>query len=165
VLANKRIVDATGTIVAGTMKDNGTVSAELTTAETSTTIAEGYHNGKGAVSVKSTTLEVTPTTSTQELSDEDGAFYSKVSVGAIDTTVFADVTDATVTADTMLKDTVAYGVVDGVATKITGSIENNGDVSGTIDGLTETSYTVPSGYTTGGTVSLTDDIEKALAEI
>ena len=33
------------------------------------------------------------------------------------------------------------------------------------DGLTVTSYTVPAGYTSGGTVSLTDDIEQALAMI
>ena len=43
---------------------------------------------------------------------------------------------------------------------------NNGAISGTIDGLTTTSYTVPSGYHSGsGTVSLTSDIEDALAAI
>jgi len=42
---------------------------------------------------------------------------------------------------------------------------NNGAISATIDGLTTTSYSVPSGYTTGGTVSLTNDIETALAAI
>lgn len=38
-------------------------------------------------------------------------------------------------------------------------------ISGTIDGLTSTSYTIAEGYTLGGTVSLTDDIETALAAI
>ena len=42
---------------------------------------------------------------------------------------------------------------------------NNGAVSGTIDGLTTTSYSVPAGYTSGGSVSLTSDIEEALAAI
>ena len=42
---------------------------------------------------------------------------------------------------------------------------NNGAVGGNIDGLTSTSLTIPAGYTTGGTVSLTDDIEAALAAI
>mgnify|MGYP003301394644 CR=1 FL=1 len=42
---------------------------------------------------------------------------------------------------------------------------NNGAISGSIDGLTTTSYTVPAGYTSGGSVSLTDDIETALAAI
>lgn len=49
--------------------------------------------------------------------------------------------------------------------KQTGAMTNNGDTSGTFDGLTTLSYTIPSGYTTGGSVSLTDDIEKALAAI
>ena len=48
---------------------------------------------------------------------------------------------------------------------ITGSMANNGAITGTIDGLTQTSYSVPAGYTTGGTVSLTNDIEEALAAI
>lgn len=46
-----------------------------------------------------------------------------------------------------------------------GTMANNGAISGTIDGLTATSYTVPVGYTSGGTVSLTSDIEDALAAI
>ena len=53
--------------------------------------------------------------------------------------------------------------VDG--TEVKGSITNNGSISGTIDGLTTTSYAVSSGYTSGGTVSLTNDIENALAAI
>ena len=42
---------------------------------------------------------------------------------------------------------------------------NNGAIAATIDGLTVTSYEVPAGYTSGGTVSLTNDIETALAAI
>ena len=43
---------------------------------------------------------------------------------------------------------------------------NNGAITGTIDGLTTTSYTVAAGYHNGsGTVSLTSDIEDALAAI
>jgi hypothetical protein len=49
--------------------------------------------------------------------------------------------------------------------KITGSMANNGDTGGSIDGLTKTSVTIPAGYTSGGTVSLTNDIEEALAAI
>ena len=52
VLANKIIVSSTGTQVAGTMTNNGAVSATmdgLTT--TSYTIAKGYHNGSGTVSL------------------------------------------------------------------------------------------------------------------
>ena len=49
--------------------------------------------------------------------------------------------------------------------KAEGTIANNGAISKTIDGLTQTSVDIPAGYTSGGTVSLTDDIENALAAI
>ena len=42
---------------------------------------------------------------------------------------------------------------------------DNGSVAGTMDGLTTTSVTIPAGYTSGGAVSLTDDIEQALSAI
>ena len=42
---------------------------------------------------------------------------------------------------------------------------NNGATNLTIDGMQATSVSIPAGYTTGGTVSLTDSIEKALAAI
>ena len=42
---------------------------------------------------------------------------------------------------------------------------NNGAMNKSIDGLTTTSVTIPSGYTSGGTVSMTTDIETALAAI
>ena len=42
---------------------------------------------------------------------------------------------------------------------------NNGAVSGTIDGLSATAFSIPAGYTSGGSVSLTSDIEEALAGI
>jgi len=49
--------------------------------------------------------------------------------------------------------------------EVLGSMANRGAISGTIDGLTTTSYTIQAGYTSGGTVSLTNDIETALAAI
>ena len=70
-----------------------------------------------------------------------------------------------VTAAQML--TGYQGWVSG--TKITGTMANNGQISATITGLGsvtgDTQYTIPAGYTTGGTVSLTNDIETALAAI
>ena len=45
-------------------------------------------------------------------------------------------------------------------------IENRGAVTATIDGLSTMSYTIPKGIHSGsGTVSLTDEIEQALAKI
>lgn len=49
--------------------------------------------------------------------------------------------------------------------QVTGTMANNGATSLTIDGLTTLSVAVPAGYTSGGTVSLTDDIYDALAAI
>ena len=56
-------------------------------------------------------------------------------------------------------------IVDATGAKIEGTMANNGAISKTIDGLTQTSVAIPAGYTSGGTVSLTDAIETALAAI
>lgn len=56
-------------------------------------------------------------------------------------------------------------IVNAEGETVQGSMTNNGAVNGTIDGLTTTSYAVPAGYTSGGSVSLTGDIEEALAAI
>ena len=78
---------------------------------------------------------------------------------------FNNVTLIDLTNDTVVASNVLYGaslhLADGSTT--TGTMANNGAVSGTIDGLISTTYSVPSGYTSGGTVSLTNDIENALA--
>ena len=59
----------------------------------------------------------------------------------------------------------SYNSQTGQAVQLTGSMANNGATSGTIDGLTTLSYTVPAGYTSGGSVSLTSDIYDALSAI
>jgi len=60
---------------------------------------------------------------------------------------------------------VTYEAINSDGEKLTGAMPNNGPIAGTIDGLTTTSFDVPAGYTSGGTVSLTDDIDTALAAI
>ena len=55
--------------------------------------------------------------------------------------------------------------MDAEGTVVTGTMADNGAINATIDGLTTTSYTIPAGKTSGGTVSLTNDIETALAAI
>ena len=149
-----------GVKVEGSMPNNGAAEKTLTTTETSYTIPEGYHNGEGTVIIVPETKTVQPSRSEQNVTPTTGKVLSKVTVGAIPANLI-DTTDATAEASDILSGQTAY--VNGV--KVTGSMTNNAAVNGTIDGLTTTSYVVPAGYTTGGTVSLTNSIETALAAI
>ena len=49
-------------------------------------------------------------------------------------------------------------LIDENGNIITGTMADNGDISGSFNGIDIINYTVPAGYTSGGTVSLTDDI-------
>lgn len=160
VLANKVIVNADGETITGSMPNNGAVTKTLDTTTTSYTIAKGYHGGTGTVSISPETKTATPTKSTQTITPSSGKVLSSVTVAAIPSN-YVDTADATATAGEILDGETAY--VGGV--KVTGSMPNNGSVSATMDGLTQTSVSIPAGYTTGGTVSLTSDIEEALAAI
>lgn len=166
VLATKIIVDATGASITGTMTNNGAVSKTLdaTTSNQSYTVPKGYHNGSGKVQIVLENKTATPTTSSQDITPTAGKVLSKVTVGAIPAQ-YGDTTGDTAVAANMLAGVTAHTISNGSAVKITGSMTNNGAIAGSIDGLTTTSYAVPAGYTTGGTVSLTDDIETALAAI
>lgn len=166
VLAGKIIVDTSGESVTGTMTNNGAATRTLdcTTGNQSYTIPQGYHNGLGAVSITLEEQSATPTTSAQNITATVGKVLSKVTVAAIPSN-FGDTTEDTAVATDILAGVKAHTNVSGVATQVTGTMPNNGAISATIDGLTVTSYTVPAGYTSGGTVSLTDDIEQALAAI
>lgn len=166
VLAGKIIVASDGTEVTGTMVDRGTVTQTLdaTTGKQSYTIPAGKHSGSGKVSIVLEEKSATPTTSSQAISPTAGKVLSKVTVAAIPAK-FGDTTGDTAVAANLLAGAKAHTIVNGTATQITGTMANNGAISGSIDGLTTTSYTVPGGYTSGGTVSLTGDIEEALVAI
>ena len=175
--------------------DNRAVSQKLDTTTASYTVPAGYHNGSGTVSVEleektvTTNGVVTPTAGkvlskitvnvenaptlqektavpskeAQEIvADEGYDGLSKVSVQAIPAN-FADVTGVTVSAADVLTGKV---FVDSTGAKKSGEMANNAAVSATINGLDTTSYVIPAGYHNGsGTVTLTDDIENALAAI
>ena len=166
VLAGKTIVTANGTETEGTMPNRGAVSKTLdaTTSNQSYTVPSGYHDGTGTVSIVLEEKSATPTTSSQNITPTSGKVLSKVTVAAIPAK-YGDTTGDTAVAANLLAGVKAHTIVNGTATQITGSMANNGAISGSIDGLTTTSYSVPAGYTSGGSVSLTNDIELALAAI
>lgn len=163
VLANKVFIDADGVTQAGTMPDNGAVSKVLdaTTGNQEYTVPAGKHSGKGKVSVVLETKSATPAEAAQDITPTKGKVLGKVTVGAIPAK-YKDVSGVTAGAGDVLD---GKFIVDATGAKIEGTMANNGAISKTIDGLTQTSVDIPAGYTSGGTVSLTDDIENALAAI
>lgn len=160
VLTGKVFTAADGTVTTGEMPNNGAVSKTLDATANSYTVPKGYHSGTGTVKIVPETKSVTPTKSAQTITPTTGKVLTSVEVGAIPAD-YITTTDADAVAGEILDGKFAY--VKGV--KVEGSMPNNGATSGSIDGLTTTSFIVPAGYTTGGTIELTDDIARALAEI
>lgn len=163
VLVGKKIVGTDGTVIDGAMTDNGTVTKTLdaTADNQSFTIAAGHHSGEGAVTIVLEQKTATPTKTAQTITPTKGKVLDKVTVAAIPAD-YQDVTGVTATAADVL---VGKKIVDAEGTVITGTMADNGTITATIDGLTTTSYRIPAGKTSGGTISLTDDIETALAAI
>lgn len=160
VLTGKIYVTAEGVVTTGTMVNNGAVAKTLDVTVVEYTIPKGYHNGGGKVKITVETKSVVPTKSVQEVTPTAGKVLSKVTVAAIPDQ-YHDTTDADVVATSMLNGVIGYGK----SGRVVGSMPDNGAVNETIDGLTKTSVSIPSGHTTGGTVSLTNDIENALSAI
>lgn len=166
VLTGKVIVSATGESIAGEMVNNGAVTRTLdaTSNNQSYTVPQGYHSGLGTVSIVLETKSATPTTSSQTITPTTGKVLSSVTVAAIPAK-YGDTTGDDAVAANLLAGKLAHTIVNGVATQIEGTMTNNGAISATIDGLTTTSYSVPTGYASGGSVSLDSSIEDALSAI
>ena len=78
VLANKIIVEADGSVTAGTMPNRGAVSQTIDTSTTSYTIPAGYHNGSGTVSLVTESKSATPSTAQQTITPTAGKVLSSV---------------------------------------------------------------------------------------
>lgn len=149
-----------GEKVTGTMPNNSPAATVLDTETASYTIPAGYHDGTGSVSLSLETKSATPTKAQQTIEPSEGKVLSQVTVEAIPAQ-YVDTSSGTAAAGDILTGKTAF--VNGSA--VAGSMPNNGTTNLTIDGMQATSVSIPAGYTTGGTVSLTSSIEEALAAI
>lgn len=149
-----------GEKVTGTMPNNSPAATVLDAETASYTIPAGYHDGTGSVSLSLETKSATPTKVQQTIEPSEGKVLSQVTVEAIPAQ-YVDTSSGTAAAGDILTGKTAF--VNGSA--VAGSMPNNGATNLTIDGMQATSVSVPAGYTTGGTVSLTSSIEEALAAI
>ena len=160
VLAGKIFVTSAGAVTTGEMPNNGAVNKTLTAQEQNYTIPKGYHSGTGSVSISPESKTATPTKAQQTISPTTGKVLTSVVVEPIPAQ-YVDTSGATATAAQILDGATAY--VGGEL--VEGTMPNNGATSLEIDGMQTTSVSVPAGYTSGGTVTLTNSIEQALAAV
>lgn len=118
VLSGKKIVNAAGTLVTGTMTNQGAVLATLNASTTSYTVPAGYHSGRGKVQISTEQKSVTPTTFAQNVTPSLGKVLSKVTVAAIPA-AYQNTGDATATAADIRSGKTAYA--GGV--KLTGTLD------------------------------------------
>lgn len=159
--------DGSATSITGTMPDNGTVTKVLdaTTNNQSYTIAAGRHSGSGSVSISLEEKTVGPSKSSQYITPTNGKVLSRVVVTPIPA-YYGSVSNTTIRDDYILSGKIGLGKTSGgSAVEIVGTMPDNGTTGTVLDGLTTTSYTIPEGYTSGGTVTIDNSIEEALAAI
>ena len=136
--------------VTGTMVNNGTVSGTISTATGVYTVPQGYHSGSGSVAIDSAEQAKLIAENIKNGVSILGVTGSYAGSGGTDTS------DATASAADILSGQTAY-ISSG---KVTGTMVNNGAVSGTIDTVAG-SYSVPAGYHNGsGSVSI-DAVEQS----
>lgn len=159
VLEGKTFVDSSGNEVVGEIPINDYFTdTVLSPLQTYLMVYSGYYPDDFTVSIDLEQKTATPTTSSQDIWPTVGKVLSKVTVNPIPSQ-YGDTTGDTGTAADVLSGVKVHSISSDSAVQLTGTMPNNGAVSATIDGTTETSYTIPEGYHNGaGTVTLTDEI-------
>lgn len=161
-------LDELTTAIEGIEKHSG-IKAEVQEGNTYT-IPQGYHDGSGSVSgvagegkYQLQDKTVTPNTLQQVVKPDPGNYgLSTVTVEAIPEN-YKDVSMVTAEPEHVLSEKV-FVTKDGEIT--TGTMLDNGAISEQIDGMSDnTTVTIQAGYTSGGTVSLSNTIETALTAI
>lgn len=160
VLSGRKIVDKTGAVITGTMKNSGVyeVALNLEDHPKGWVELEGYYAPGSKVGVEEQDLGTITPTKQQIIKETD---FAHVIVEPIPE-AYQVVTAVDATAAEVIS---GKKIVDAQGNVVTGTMANNGDVTATIDGITTTSVVIPAGYTSGGTISLTGDIEAQLAAI
>lgn len=161
VVIGKIIVLPSGVTAAGTMPDNGEVTQILDATTLTYTIPKGKHSGTGTVKIVAETKSVTPTKSAQKITPAAGKVLTEVNVGAIPDQ-YQDVTPVNTQASHVLDGDI---FVDAAGKQVEGTMPNNGAQNLTINPLTQSSVQIPAGYTSGGTLTVTDDLLNALKAI
>lgn len=150
------------------IQDNGAVDISLKEGETYL-IPRGYHSGAGKVSgiagggnYSLQEKEITPSEEIQTVSSDNGYYgLSEVTVRAIPAQ-YQDISEVTAIESDVLE---KKSFVKSNGTMAEGTMKNNGYLEKTIDGLSITSCILPTGFISGGEVSLTEDIERALSVV
>ena len=161
VLDGDIFVDASGTQVEGTMPNNAAVTKILDNGTQAYTIAKGHHSGEGVVKIVTEARTATPTKSEQIIKPTTGKVINKVTVAPIPD-AYQDVTGVTAVAAHVLDGDI---FVDATGAEVEGTMPNNGAQNLSIDPLTQDGVTIPEGYTSGGTLTVTDDLLNALRAI
>lgn len=148
--------------------NNGAVSIQVKEGET-VTIPAGWHNGGGTVAGVggggNYTLQsksVTPTKKQQQITSDAGYYGLDVVMLAAIPDAYQDVSVVTAAAEDVL---VGKVIVLPNGATAAGSMPNNGVQNLSINPLTQDSVPIPAGYTSGGTLTVTEDLLNALKAI